>query len=275
MLIGQTKGSQDVFVSGAALAVDCDRDIGFFPDIYNEDWLFFFDDASNRRLGNSYLKVTQLTYYPFANAKRAAWQEFGDVLAEGLYSLLHRGQNVQDATPEYWASFFEARRIFLRDILARSQNADPEMRDEMVASVEAALDSLGQIKPELCARYVQLWRADLREWKRRMAGITKASSLEDALKRMRLSPTAPPSSLWRVMPHWDDFVPTATAGPAHPADRHAEADARERKPSAPGYGCDGVARHHAARNCTRAAQRAGQDEILALELEWQAGSGRD
>ena len=46
-----TEGSQDVFVSGAALAVDCDADIGFFPDIYNEDWLFFFDDASARAAG--------------------------------------------------------------------------------------------------------------------------------------------------------------------------------------------------------------------------------
>ena len=44
-----TGGSQDVFVSGAALAVDCESDIGFFPDIYNEDWLFFFDAASKGR----------------------------------------------------------------------------------------------------------------------------------------------------------------------------------------------------------------------------------
>ena len=51
-----TGGSQDVFVSGAALAVDCEGDIGFFPDIYNEDWLFFFDAASKGELGNSYLK---------------------------------------------------------------------------------------------------------------------------------------------------------------------------------------------------------------------------
>ena len=32
-----TGGLQDVFVTGAALAVDCQENIGFFPDIYNED----------------------------------------------------------------------------------------------------------------------------------------------------------------------------------------------------------------------------------------------
>ena len=55
-----TGASQDVFVSGAALAVDWFGDIGFFPDIYNEDWLFFYDAASKGRLGNSYLSATQL-----------------------------------------------------------------------------------------------------------------------------------------------------------------------------------------------------------------------
>ena len=57
-----TEGAQDVFVSGAAMAVDCNADIGFFPDIYNEDWLFFFDDASQGQLANSCLKATQLVY---------------------------------------------------------------------------------------------------------------------------------------------------------------------------------------------------------------------
>ena len=27
------------------------KEIGFFPEIYNEDWLFFYDDARTRQLG--------------------------------------------------------------------------------------------------------------------------------------------------------------------------------------------------------------------------------
>ena len=81
-----TGGLQDVFVTGAALAVDCQQNTGFFPDIYNEDWLFFYDAASAGQLGSSGRRVTQLRYDPFADPQRAAWQEFGDVLAEGLYA---------------------------------------------------------------------------------------------------------------------------------------------------------------------------------------------
>jgi hypothetical protein len=54
------------------------------------------------------LKATQLHYCPFANAERAAWQEFGDVLAEGLYALLHLGLDAAQATSEYWGTFLDA-----------------------------------------------------------------------------------------------------------------------------------------------------------------------
>jgi hypothetical protein len=209
----ETKGSQDVFVSGAALAINCDGDIGFFPDIYNEDWFFFFDNAANRRLANSCLEATQLAYYPFAYEKRAAWQEFGDVLAEGLYALLHLGQGVADATPQYWAYFLEARRSFLEAILTRSESADLEIRDDVVASVKSALESLSQIEPALCDRYIQAWQADLRLWKQRMAAVPAGLSLKDALAKLGLAWTAPADRLWRIQPNWGLPKPTLTAGP--------------------------------------------------------------
>ena len=34
----------------SVLAIDCTAPIGFFPDIYNEDWLFFYNDTVERRL---------------------------------------------------------------------------------------------------------------------------------------------------------------------------------------------------------------------------------
>src|SRR5262245_59902052 len=75
----ETGGYQDVHVSGSALAVDCTAPIGFFPNVYNEDWLSFYVDAVERRLGWSDLRANQLRYDPFADPHRAARQEFGDV----------------------------------------------------------------------------------------------------------------------------------------------------------------------------------------------------
>jgi hypothetical protein len=205
-----TAGAQDVFVSGAALAVDCDVDIGFFPDIYNEDWLFFFDYASQGRLANSSLMATQLSYYPFANARRAAWQEFGDILAEGLYTLLHLGLTVEQATREYWTYFLKARRNFLEAIIARSSDVHPDMCSEMLMSVQGALKCLLTIKPDLCERYVWLWRQDLTDWKQRAAGIPKMPSIDAALQELRLGP--PMSSARATSTRRDENTPVIIPG---------------------------------------------------------------
>lgn len=206
-----TDGDQDVFVSGAALAVDCHEDIGFFPDIFNEDWLFFFEDASRGRLANSCLKATQLCYYPFAKPRRAAWQEFGDVVAEGLYALLHLGLDVRYATAEYWSHFLEARRGFLEAIITRSQNAHPDIRDEMLLSVQDALKCSLTIKPDLCERYVRLWHGDLADWKRRADGIP-AMSVEEALLELRLARPRSVSGARRFVPRRPEAAPGITAG---------------------------------------------------------------
>jgi hypothetical protein len=211
----ETGGAQDVFVSGAALTVDCESDIGFFPDIYNEDWLFMFDYASTGKLANSSLEATQLCYYPFAKASRAAWQEFGDVIAEGLYTLLHLGLDVTQATREYWGYFLEVRRNFLESILTRlpSSHPDhPEMRGEMRMSVEQAEKCLLTIKPDLCERYVQAWRHDRADWKQRVPGIAEKPSIEAALGEMDLRFAAPSGNTGRILPHWDEAVPNVVAG---------------------------------------------------------------
>jgi hypothetical protein len=43
---------------------------------------------------------------------------------------------------------------------------------------------LGTITPELCADYVAAWQRDLERWAGVLAGLGKASSIEDALTRL-------------------------------------------------------------------------------------------
>ena len=181
-----TGGLQDVFISGAALAVDCNKSTGFFPDMYNEDWLFFYDAVAYERLGSSGRKVTQLLYDPFADPRRAAWQEFGDVLAEGLYALLEYGQDWRFATDQYWRQFLEARRRFLEAIVRRVGTANPAIRERLALSAELALKCSSMIGPGLLEHYVLHWRQDLRQWQERIAGV-REMPLDVALKELRLA----------------------------------------------------------------------------------------
>jgi hypothetical protein len=242
-----TGGLQDVFVSGAALAVDCQKITGFFPDVYNEDWLFFYEAAARRRLGSSGRKVTQLLYDPFADPQRAAWQEFGDVLAEGLYALLEYGQDWQYATDEYWKQFLDARRRFLEAIASRAGTVAPEIRERLALSVELALKCSYTIGAGLLERYVLLWRQDLRQWQERIAGVREVP-LETALKELGLAepPDAavsdfaldmamettegPPTIPFTAPDYYTLFMPSAHDDGLRPPERERAGGRRIRRP---------------------------------------------
>jgi len=181
-----TGANQDVFVSGSVLAVNCEQLFGFFPEIYNEDWLFFYDDARAGRLGWSGRDVTQLRYDPFENVRRAERQEFGDVLAEGLYALLHIGSGVTDATAGYWDEFLARRKEFLEDIIRRADPVVPEIGQKIVRAVQTALLCLMQLQPQAFEEYIKAWRADLRDWAERLETVPKAGSMQEALEALAL-----------------------------------------------------------------------------------------
>jgi hypothetical protein len=184
-----TGADQDVFVSGSVLAVNCQQPFGFFPEIYNEDWLFFYDDVRARRLGWSGRDVTQLRYDPFENVQRAERQEFGDVLAEGLYALLHIGSDVSTASDRYWNEFLATRKRFLEEIIWRADSVAPEIGQNIVRAVQTAMLCLMQVQPQAFEDFINAWRDDLRVWAERLETVPRAGSIEEALEALALSST--------------------------------------------------------------------------------------
>jgi hypothetical protein len=178
--------SQDVFVSGSALAVDCTVPFAFFPDIYNEDWLFFYHDVAETRLGSSGHTATQLRYDPFANPMRAANEEFGDVIAEGLYALLEEDLKAEHATVERWGQFLSDRKRILDEIIERSDEAPREVREKMKHSVQIARKCLTEIRPEMCVEYIAAWRNDLKRWGDQRDTLPRVDSMGKALQELGL-----------------------------------------------------------------------------------------
>jgi hypothetical protein len=179
---------QGIFVSGSALAVDCGVSFAFFPDIYNEDWLFFYRDAFEGHLGHSGHFTTQLRYDPFADPRRAAGQEFGDVIAEGLYALLEEGLGAEQATVERWEQFLTDRERILEEILDRSDMATPDIQQDMRLAVWTALKCLREIRPGMCVDYVQRWQRDLDQWEKTLGWLPQVDSMTDALLKLNLVP---------------------------------------------------------------------------------------
>jgi hypothetical protein len=177
---------QGVFVSGSVLAVDCRVPFDFFPDLYNEDWLFFYRDAAQERLATPGSLAEQLTYDPFADPQRAAGQEFGDVIAEGLYALLHRGLGVEAADEEYWKQFLKYREGVLEGVTSRLPNVRPELRGPISKAIGAAQEVHGEVTADMCVEYLAAWQRDLDQWGKLLANLAPAPSIEDALAAVGL-----------------------------------------------------------------------------------------
>lgn len=169
------KLKQDSFVSGAVLGVNCgDLPLPFFPDVYNEDWFFFSRAVARNDL--AYVgDASQKPYEPFADPKRARHEEFGDLLAEGLYWLmgsvndrwLQYNQLLGIAGWEFWADAIHARYEIIEETRQRLVRFGADGDDEAaqaLRSLEASEQQLSLIEPELCAGFVESWLHDLRNW---------------------------------------------------------------------------------------------------------------
>jgi glycosyltransferase involved in cell wall biosynthesis len=194
-------GEQGTFASAGAMGVRCDLDdLAFFPNIYNEDWFFFSAEAANRKI----IKVgesMQMEYDPYDDPDRAIKEEFGDLLAEGLYARLDHGQGLHRMDTAYWEAFIKNRSTFhanVADSLMRHAERDKDTkagRDVRAAevSVRAARDRLDWITPELCDKFIKLWQYDLVEWRRYLAKLDRVDSIGSAFRYLNLHYAESPS----------------------------------------------------------------------------------
>lgn len=178
---------QDVFVSGSALLVRCDRQGSFFPEVYNEDWLFFFDCVRAGAMA-AHGTARQLRYDPFADPGRAVGEEFGDVLAEGLLGLLHGATPLQAATEYgYWGHFLRSRHNFIKRVSSALTHLDAGERSRAaLRSLQAAQKRRKEISASYIANYVTTWRRDRRAWIRRLSALDRPGDLESALRVLEL-----------------------------------------------------------------------------------------
>jgi hypothetical protein len=182
-------GVQDVFIGAGALLVDAAGPVPFFPAVYNEDWLFWHDFVLERRLGLAG-SASQEPYNPFADPSRAYRQEFGDVLAEGLYSLIHQGRPVLvGCLPGFWPGVIRDRRDMLGAIerrlwsmrKTRSHTPDGFEIPQVITAVEASLSALAGITADDLAGYTSQWRFDLFRWRARLHQVPRFDRVREAL----------------------------------------------------------------------------------------------
>jgi len=189
-------GGQETFVSGAALLVDCRQVNSFFPEVYNEDWMFLCRSLAKRKVAATG-SVSQIEYDPFAEPDRAGDEEFGEVLAEGLTNLMHPSSSAADLVAldipdtafhvEYWRLFLRARARFIEQIISRIENRPPsDATSAALVSLKVAEDRRSGLSAEQCAAYLTTWKRDTDDWCMRLHTLQRLSSVRQALAALDL-----------------------------------------------------------------------------------------
>ncbi|KJK45097.1 hypothetical protein UK23_27110 [Lentzea aerocolonigenes] len=163
------------FAGGGAMAISCDPLPPFFPPVYNEDMLLWLemlrhDPAAACVVGTT----TQQEYDPYRDPQRAAAQEFGEVLVEGLLRTPRLSEVV---SPGFWRSLLDERRAMLRELSAGLVERGVS---DAARVVQVALDTHTGDWPDLLARFVADWGRDLELWRDALSSLPRTNQLGQA-----------------------------------------------------------------------------------------------
>ena len=145
------------FLSGSCLFIRVDCEVGLFPPIYNEDWLFMIPQIARGQVC-SLGSMSQEEYDPFANTFTAAFQEPGEIIADGLMGLLANDQYGQRFNHGAWRSIL---RLRLSDLDTLSNYP---LNSGVKAAIESARSKCLVFTAADCVRFLTDWEADQQTW---------------------------------------------------------------------------------------------------------------
>ncbi len=146
-----------IFLGGSFLFINVVKARGFFPNIYNEDWLFMLEHVLDHSIC-SFGTIQQMPYNPFNDKNRALFQEFGDIVCGGLYELI--SADTYDLRYNYhiWKEIISERRQLLE--LLKQHFSQPTYQQ----LINAIIDVNVTITPDDCLIFVGDWETDTVAW---------------------------------------------------------------------------------------------------------------
>jgi hypothetical protein len=188
-------GDQATFIGGGAMAVAVRRNRSFFPNIYNDDWFFVLDAGKRLQQVATVGEVLQYPYDPY-RVERARAEEFGDVLAEGIFWLLDQEKPASEGGLRHWGAFLDHRKQFIQQVrrmVASQTGIDAAERARMEEALTAALGRCARISPELCVAYLGALASDQDRWQRHVQQILRQPRLsrEEALRSLTVEGATP------------------------------------------------------------------------------------
>ncbi len=119
--------------------------VGYFPYVYNEDWLFVLHNVRNTR-GIVVGEACQEAHTPWTDLQRIRFEQFGETFVSGV--LMSDGLMDSTLTSEsFWSALADARASWLARLLAQARGSVFE------TAVETALEMSESISGQDCVRF--------------------------------------------------------------------------------------------------------------------------
>ena len=132
-----------VSIGGNCLFVRTENCRGYFPYIYNDDWFFIFKNMSHNRI-ISLGTAQQRPYEPWVSSIRIKFEQFGDIIIEGIKANIAAGNHPFLTSTSFWKDQINKYISRLRNIL--NQSPDCILRDRLNIAIN---ESLGLIPMQL------------------------------------------------------------------------------------------------------------------------------
>lgn len=140
------------FISGNSTFINTDKLISYFPKIYNEDWLFYIPYILSDSLFVTG-EIFHRQYDPFLSIEKIYFQEFGEIIQEGLYHLINENEYDKRFVNQKWHEIIQLRLEYLNDDLIKAK----ENRKKFV---QEAINTLKRITSIECVNFVTCWEED-------------------------------------------------------------------------------------------------------------------
>ncbi len=147
-----------MFLSGSFLYINVVKARGFFPNIYNEDWLFMLDHILDHSIC-SFGTIQQIPYNPFNDKKRALFQEFGDIISDGLYKLISEKKYDLRYNYRVWKEIIVERRQLLELFKQHFKQQTYQQLINTIINVSVT------ITPDDCLTFIEDRETDTTAWR--------------------------------------------------------------------------------------------------------------
>lgn len=152
-----TNTPSETLPGGNCLFTLVNRVEGFFPYIYNEDWIFVLHNSTSRT-GFVAGDVKQEAHTPWQNHNRVKFEEFGEAVISGLLPLPNVINAPEALSVDYWASVCTERQEWLTALCEACEDA------ALRQTTRVALESLGLFFPRDFVQFIRAFKTDLNDY---------------------------------------------------------------------------------------------------------------